>query len=97
MSYIDPTREAFDAFKTLPRDAPVEMLNLVRLRSLAQYPAEHVCAAEGLTGDDAYGRYAAASQAAFRAVGGAILWSAAPQTLLIGPSSEAWDIAFVAR
>lgn len=28
--HIDPTREQFDAFKDLPRDTPILMLNLIR-------------------------------------------------------------------
>ena len=32
MSSIDPTRAQFDAFKALPRDTPIQMLNLVRLK-----------------------------------------------------------------
>ena len=28
--YVDPTRESFDAFKALPRDVPINMLNLLR-------------------------------------------------------------------
>ena len=32
--HIDPERAAFDAFKALPRDAPIEMLNLLRFRGL---------------------------------------------------------------
>jgi len=30
-------------------------------------------------------------------VGGSVIWSAMPQLTLIGPSDEAWDVAFVAR
>ena len=30
--HVDPGREQFDAFKALPRDTPILMLNLVRLR-----------------------------------------------------------------
>lgn len=37
---IDPTREQFNQFKALPRDQPVHMLNLVRLRDLAIYPED---------------------------------------------------------
>jgi hypothetical protein len=33
--YIDPTRESFDAFKALPRDTPINMLNLLRFRDKA--------------------------------------------------------------
>ena len=34
-AYIDPTRAAFDLFKSLPRDHPVEMLNLVAFHKVA--------------------------------------------------------------
>jgi hypothetical protein len=36
-THIDPTREQFDAFKALPRDAPIAMHNLVRYRKRAAY------------------------------------------------------------
>ena len=36
--HVDPSREHFDAFKALPRDTPILMLNLVRLRGQAAYP-----------------------------------------------------------
>ena len=35
--YIDPERDQFDAFKALPRNQPLMMLNLVRLRDKAAY------------------------------------------------------------
>ena len=36
--HIDPAREAFALFKDLPRDEPIQMLNLLRLREKAVYP-----------------------------------------------------------
>ena len=39
--HVDPTRAQFDAFKALPRDQPIEMLNLVAFRETAAYPADH--------------------------------------------------------
>lgn len=95
--HIDPTREAFDAFKALPRDYPVEMLNLLRFRADAAYPADHPAAAERLTGAEAYRRYGQESGPVFARVGGAIIWSGAPECVLIGPAEERWDAAFVAR
>ena len=41
MTYINPDREAWEAFKALPRDQPIQMLNLVKLKSRADYPAGH--------------------------------------------------------
>ena len=35
---IDPSRPQFEAFKALPRDAPIQMLNLIRLKPAAEYP-----------------------------------------------------------
>jgi len=95
--HVDPDREAFDAFKALPRDTPIEMLNLVRFRAAADYPADHACAAEALTGAQAYRRYQRESGPVFARVGGTIVWSATPQLTLIGPPGEHWDAAFVAR
>ncbi len=95
--HIDPSRPQFDAFKALPRDKPIEMLNLIRFRARAAYPEEHPQAAEGLSGAEAYARYGAGSGPIFRRVGGTIVWSAAPELVLTGPADEAWDTAFVAR
>jgi uncharacterized protein (DUF1330 family) len=95
-AHIDPTREQFDAFKALPRDAPIAMLNLVRYRERAAYSGGHDCAALGLTGAEAYARYGAESGPIFRRVGGSVIWSGAPRLVLTGPADEAWDSAFVA-
>ena len=96
-SHVDPERAAFDAFKALPRDAPIEMLNLLRFRAQAAYPAEHALAAEGLSGAEAYARYGRESAPVFARVGGRIVWSGTPELVLIGPADERWDAAFVAR
>lgn len=94
--HIDPSRAQFDAFKSLPRDAPIAMLNLVRYREHAAYPDGHDCAALGLTGAEAYARYGAESGPIFRRVGGSVIWSGVPQLMLTGPADEAWDTAFIA-
>ena len=33
---VDPTRPQFEAFKALRRDTPIQMLNLIRLKALAE-------------------------------------------------------------
>ena len=97
MDHVDPTRAQFDAFRDLPRDAPVTMLNLLRFRDRAAYPADHPQATAGLSGAAAYWLYGDESGPVFRRVGGAILWSGRPEAVLIGPLDEQWDAAFVAR
>lgn len=92
MPHTDPTREQFDAFKALPRDAPVLMLNLIRLRESVTYPD-----GETVTGAEAYRRYGERSGPIFRRLGGEILWRGQWQCMLIGPDDKQWDVAFVAR
>lgn len=95
--HIDPERAAFDVFKALPRDTPIHMLNLVRYRDRAAYPADHAHAAERLSGADAYRLYSKESGPVFAGAGGSIVWSGTPECLLIGPADERWDAAFIAR
>jgi uncharacterized protein (DUF1330 family) len=91
-SYVDPERDQFEAFKALPRDKPIMMLNLLRFRDRAAY-------ADGrdVTGRQAYEAYGRASAPVFQRAGGEIVWRGSPEIILIGPQDEQWDLAFVAR
>jgi uncharacterized protein (DUF1330 family) len=97
MSSIDPTRPQFDAFKAQPRDTTIQMLNLIRLRPLAAYPADHPNHGKGLTGLEAYRAYGRESAAIFARVGGRQIWAGKPEGVLTGPTEERWDIAFIAQ
>lgn len=92
MNYVDPTRELFTAFKELPRDTPINMINLIKLKETAIYED-----GRAVTGAEAYAAYGRDSGPVFKRVGGTILWRGKPEGLLIGPADEHWDIAFVAR
>ena len=94
-SAVDPTRAQFDAFKGLDRDAPIDMLNLVRLRSIARYGAEH--SGPVRSGAQAYEEYARQSGPVLARAGGQIVWRGTFQGVLIGPDTETWDICFIAR
>ncbi len=94
--YIDPSREAFDAFKTLPRDMPIHMLNLLTFRDLAAYPDGHSHAAKRLTGAQAYAEYGRESAPIFSRVGGSIVWRGHMEAMLIGPSDIYWETSFIA-
>ncbi len=95
--YIDPTRESFNAFKALPRDTPIEMLNLVRYRDRALYPEGHSHAGRNLTGAQAYAEYGRTSEPIFARVGGRTIWRGKMEAMLTGPQNEQWDAAFIAR
>jgi uncharacterized protein (DUF1330 family) len=95
--HIDPERAQFDAFKALPRDTAIHMLNLVRFREKAVYPADHALADRGLSGTEAYALYGQESGRVFQRVGGRIVWRGTMEALLIGPANEHWDAVFVAE
>jgi uncharacterized protein (DUF1330 family) len=96
-AYVDPTREAFNAFKALPRDVPIHMLNLIRYREVAAYPEGHENAGKGWSGERAYQEYGKTSGPIFQRVGGSVVWRGAFQTVLTGPADEHWDAAFIAQ
>ncbi len=90
--HIDPTREKFGEFRSLPEKGPIHMLNLVRLRDKAEY-------ADGTeaTGAEAYKSYSRESGPILKRVGGRIAWSGDFRLMLIGPEDEYWDICFIAE
>jgi uncharacterized protein (DUF1330 family) len=91
-AFVDPSKERFGRFKDLPGDRPIDMLNLVKLRAEAAY-------ADGrkATGLEAYRAYARESGPIFTRLGGRQVWIGKPELTLIGPETEAWDIAFIAQ
>ena len=94
---IDPLRQQFDAFKALPRDTPIHMLNLVRLNALANYPEGHPNHGKDMSGLDAYRAYGRTSAEVFKRVGGRQVWVGKPETVVTGPADERWDLAFIAE
>ena len=96
-AYIDPSRANFEAFKALPRDEPIHMLNLLRYLEQAAYPDGHENAGKGWSGRRAYEEYGATSGPIFRRVGGTLVWRGAFQTMVTGPDDEEWDDGFVAQ
>ena len=90
--HVDPTRESFGAFRALPDEGPIHMLNLVRLRDEAVYPDGRKA-----TGAEAYAAYGRESGPVFRQLGGRIVWSGDFRLMLIGPEEERWDRCFIAE
>ena len=95
--YVDPDRQAWEIFKSLPPDRPIQMLNLIRLKPLAEYPEGHPDHGKALTGLDAYRAYGRTTAPIFKRLGGRQIWAGRPQVMVTGPSSEQWDLAFIAE
>lgn len=87
---IDPTPESFRALsRDVPADVPVVMLNLLRYRADAAYPAGS--AHEPCTGREAYARYTAHALAAVVAAGGEVVFHGSALAHPIAPPDERWD------
>ncbi|HXT09507.1 MAG TPA: DUF1330 domain-containing protein [Roseiarcus sp.] len=92
MAFIDPSKETFAEFRRDDRPGPIDMLNLVRLRTHATYADGRAA-----TGAEAYAAYGRDSGPVFRRLGGHIVWRGVFELMLIGPQEERWDHCFIAR
>lgn len=95
--YIDPDRAAWELFKTLPRDRPIHMLNLIRLKPKAEYPQGHPEHGKDISGAEAYRAYGQGIGRVFDKLGARQVWAGDPQVMVTGPSAEAWELAFIAE
>ena len=88
--HIDPNESQLADFAADSTGEPVYMLNLLRFRPEAEGMA-------GVSGLEAYLRYAEATQAHLRRVGGELQWAGTCDAALIGPGEPEWDVAAVVR
>jgi uncharacterized protein (DUF1330 family) len=82
MNKISPDPEKF-AKLIKKHHGPIVMLNLLKFKAKAQ--------GEEGTGAEAYSRYGSRVVKMIEAVGGKVLWSGWPESVLIGESSDEWD------
>ncbi len=96
MSTLNPSAEQFAEFaRSMPSAQPILMLNLLRYREQADYPAasgESPC-----SGRKAYARYSRTALAKVQGVGGSVEILAQAHATLIGPPGECWDEVLLVR
>jgi uncharacterized protein (DUF1330 family) len=85
---IAPTAEQIQHLASSASEDPVIMVNLLRFKEVA----DGVDAGDGITGAEAYERYAAAATGHLDRVGGRIVFAAEPQESVIGPQESEWDL-----
>jgi uncharacterized protein (DUF1330 family) len=74
------------------------MLNLLRLREVADYSAHpELAPARPISGAEAYDRYIAHTMPYLEASGGALMFLGEGGPFLIGPEGERWDRAMLVR
>ncbi|MEM7283255.1 MAG: DUF1330 domain-containing protein [Pseudomonadota bacterium] len=90
--FVDPSPEQLETFRALPANVPIFMLNQIRFRERANYPD-----GKQISGAAAYGQYATETAPLLQGVGGTVVWRGLPETTLIGPKDEVWDLVFIVR
>jgi uncharacterized protein (DUF1330 family) len=91
---VVPTEEQIKGFTEGDIDTPIEMVNLLKFKDKAEY-------ADGretdLTGEEAYGIYAAEVQAHIEKKGGTTVFFGRVSRLMLGEVEELWDWIAIAR
>ena len=97
-TYLDVRPDAVrELFARVPR-GPVVMLNLIRLREVADYAATpDLAPTELVSGAAAFDRYIAETLPVLRASGGDLTFLGSGAGFLIGPTDERWDIVMLVR
>ena len=90
---LAPTEEQMEGFLEPGRDGPIYMLNLLKFKEKAEY-------ADGretvLSGAEAYAIYGQEVIQHLQKVGGAPMFSAGVERLMLGEVEELWDTAAIA-
>lgn len=98
MTYLSPTQEAGRRFVMSGHRGPILMLNLIRLRTVADYSADpHLAPPSPISGREAYDLYVAHTLPFLEAGGGRLDLIADGGEWLVGPEGERWDIAMLVR
>lgn len=96
--YVDPTQEAGRALMMRGIEGPLVMLNLLRLREIADYSATPGLAPAGeISGAQALDLYVAHTRPFLAESGGGILFLGEGGPFLIGPAEERWDRMMLIR
>jgi uncharacterized protein (DUF1330 family) len=97
-TYLEPTQDAGRALVRRNIAGEVVMLNLLRLRAIADYSAHpELAPAQPISGAEAYDRYIAHTLPHLKKSGGELLFLGEGGPFLIGPEGERWDRAMLVR
>ena len=97
-TYLEPTQESGRALFMRGIVGPVVMLNLIRLRVIADYSASpELAPASPVSGAEAFDRYIQHTLPYLKESGGEVLLLARGGTFFIGPENERWDVAMIVR
>lgn len=98
MNYTQPTQDQGRELMMRGIKGPVVMLNLIRLREVADYTATPDLAPDiPISGREAYDRYIEEARPHLEASGGRVEFLGDAGAFFIGPGDESWDIVMLVR
>jgi hypothetical protein len=96
--YLEPTQASGRAFVMRQMQGNIIMLNLLRLRSIADYSASPELAPESpISGAEAFQRYIDHTLPYLQETGGDLMFLGEGGAFLIGPEAERWDVVMLIR
>jgi len=95
--YVSTNPRQIPALLKLPRDEPIDMLNLIQFKDVADYETGSGFEDKGWSGAEAYHEYARRSQIVIDRLEADIVYAGKPLITVIGPTDEKWDAMFVLR
>lgn len=96
--HVEPTQDQVRALQQRGVEGPVQMLNLLRFREVADYTrSPELAPDEPLSGAEAYAEYSRNTMPRLADVGAEVVWMGRGGAALIGPGEERWDLALLVR
>lgn len=96
--HVEPTQDQVRALRARGIEGPVEMLNLLRFREVADYSrSPELEPDEPVSGAEAYAEYSRHTMGKLDAAGAEVVWMGRGGEPLIGPAHERWDLALLVR
>ena len=96
--YLEPTQTSGRAMMQRGLRGPVFMLNLLHLRTVADYSAfPDLAPSVPISGAEAYDRYISHTLPFLKQSGGDLMFYGEGGPLLIGPDAERWDRVMLVR
>lgn len=96
--HVEPTEASTAALLERDIDGPVEMLNLLRFRDVADYARSPELAPETpVSGREAYDRYSEHTLPLLAEVGAEVVRIGRGSAPLVGPADERWDLMLLVR
>lgn len=94
---VTPTETQMQGFFENDHGKPISMVNLLKFKDKAEYPADHELHGKDMSGAEAYGLYGMEVAKIILKLGGEMQFFGEVQRLMLGDVEELWDQVAIAK